>query len=84
MQGERHAESLELQLRPFGRVGEQVDVHLVIASGLVGHVALPAVVVLHLMLEGAKSGGLGQLGALALQSLLVDRNVHRLTTPCRA
>ena len=59
-----------------------VDVHFVVAGGLVGHVALPAVVVLHLSAEWAKTGGLRQLCALPLQGVLVDRNVHRVPAPC--
>ena len=36
------------------------------------------------VLERAKTRGLGQLRAFALQSVLVDRNVHELATPCVA
>jgi hypothetical protein len=47
------------------------DVHLVVAAGLIGHVALPRVV-LHRRLQGLDAAGPDELSLFAEQRVFVD------------
>ena len=56
----------------------QVNVHFVVTRRLVGHVALPSIVVLHGRLDRTKASGLFELRALLEKRLAVGRHVHDL------
>src|SRR6185436_14469413 len=64
-----------------GLLQPQLNVDFVVACGLVGHVTLAAVVVLHRIGERLKTSGLLEFGALLEQRVLVGRDVHAAMTP---
>src|SRR6187399_2385161 len=72
-----------LQDLGVGLLQLQLNVNLVVAAGLIRHVALPARVVLHRPLQGFGGAATEQLASLAEQRVPIVRHVHALSCSFR-